>query len=242
MQLTRPDMMETPPAGGRQAIRRAGFVGSLPTVPYRQARPMWRDLQTINILGPHMRLQNLKIAADDDSLPVIVPKNDKAVVPISPERVRRLCKHLVVTLRALRRMKSSEHSVSPLRPEPEGFAGHVARTACSLCKGSCCKNGEDHAFLDEATIARVHCTGPALDMRAVLRLYIGRVPEVGYQNSCIFHGKQGCTLDRSLRSDVCNSYFCGGLQVYLTGDDFVTPTMIVAGAGDNIRTSPSLMP
>ena len=63
------------------------------------------------------------------------------------------------------------------------------------------------------------------------------VPEVGYRNSCIFHGKQRCTLDRSLRSDVCNSYFCGG-----TGDEVVIPTMVIAGAGDNLRTSPILMP
>jgi hypothetical protein len=104
-----------------------------------------------------MRRHTFKAAADDDSLPVIIPRNDKAVVPISPERVRRLRKHLVLTLRALRTMKGPEHSVSPLRPEPEGFAGHVARTACSLCKGWCCRNGEDHAFLDEGTIApRVH--------------------------------------------------------------------------------------
>jgi len=189
-----------------------------------------------------MRRQNFKIAADDDSLPVIVPKNDKAAIPISPERVRRLRKHLVVTLRALRRMKRPEYSVSPLRPEPAGFAGRVARTACSLCKGWCCKNGEDHAFLDETTLARVCCASPALDVRAALRLYVERVPEVGYQNSCIFHGKQGCTLDRSLRSDVCNSYFCGGLQGYLTGDEVVTPTMIIAGVGDKMRTSPILMP
>jgi hypothetical protein len=74
----------------------------------------------------------------------------------------------------------------------------------------------------------------------VLRLYVERVPEVGYENSCIFHGKQGCTLDRSLRSDVCNSYFCGGLQGYLTGDELVTPTMIIAGVGDQMRTSPIL--
>ena len=76
----------------------------------------------------------------------------------------------------------------------------------------------------------------------MLRLYIDRVPEVGYEGSCIFHGKQGCTLDRSLRSDVCNGYFCGGLQVYVTGGDIVTPTMIIAGVGDKMRTSPILMP
>src|SRR5215813_15057807 len=84
----------------------------------------------------------------------MVPRNDKAAVPISLERVRRLRKHLVVTLRSLRKTKNPEHSVSPLRPEPDGFASRVARTACSLCKGWCCRNGEDNAFLDETTMAR----------------------------------------------------------------------------------------
>lgn len=189
-----------------------------------------------------MRRQSLDDDADDDSLPVIVPRNDKAAVPISPERVRRLRKHLVRALRALRALKKCEHSVSPLRPEPEGFAGRVARTACSLCKGWCCRNGEDHAFLDETTMARVRGASSALDARAVLRLYVERVPQVGYEASCIFHGKQGCTLDRSLRSDVCNSYFCDGLQIYLTGGDTVTPAMIIAGEGGKMRTSPILMP
>jgi hypothetical protein len=189
-----------------------------------------------------MRRQNFKASADDDSLPVMVPRNDMALVPISPERVRRLRKHLVVTLRSLRTTKNPEHSASPVRPEPEGFAARVARAACSLCKGWCCRNGEDNAFLDETTMGRVRCARSALDVRAVLRLYVERVPEVGYEDSCIFHGKQGCTLDRSLRSDVCNSYFCGGLQVYMTSGDAVTPTMIIAGVGDKMRTSPILMP
>jgi hypothetical protein len=145
----------------------------------------------------------------------MVPRNDKAAVPIPRERVRRLCKHLIVTLRELRVMQDPELSVSP--PEPEGFAARVARTACSLCKGWCCTNGADYAFLDQGTIARAHRARLPQDVRAVLRLYIDRVPEVGYEGSCIFHGRQGCTLDRSLRSDVCNGYFCGGLQVWHGG-------------------------
>jgi hypothetical protein len=189
-----------------------------------------------------MRRHNFNADADHDSLPVMVPRNDKAAVPTSPERVRRLLKHLVVALHASRTMKSPKHSVSALRPEPEGFAGRVARTACSLCKGWCCRNGADDGFLDERTMARVRRARAALDARAVLRLYVERVPEVGYEGSCIFHGKQGCTLDRSLRSDVCNSYFCGGLQSYMTGGDAVTPTMIIAGVSDKMRTSPILMP
>ena len=80
-------------------------------------------------------------------------------------------------------------------------------------------------------MARVRRARLELDVRAVLRLYVDRVPEFGYTDSCIFHGKQGCTLDRSLRSDVCNSYFCSGLLDYMTGGDGLTPTMIIAGVG-----------
>src|SRR5438477_11950996 len=102
-------------------------------------------------MKPRMRRRNFNADGDYDSWPVMVPRNDKTVIPTSPERVRRLRRRLIVTLRALRTMKNPERSVAPLRPEPEGFAGRVARTACSLCKGWCCKNGEDDAFLDEGT-------------------------------------------------------------------------------------------
>ena len=193
-------------------------------------------------MKPRMRRRNFNADDDYDSWPVMVPRNDKAVVATSPERVRRLRRRLVVALRALRTMTNPERSVAPLHPEPEGFAGRVARTACSLCKGWCCRNGEDDAFLDEGTMARVRRARLELDVRAVLRLYVDRVPEFGYTDSCIFHGKQGCTLDRSLRSDVCNSYFCSGLLDYMTGGDGLTPTIIIAGVGDKMRTSPILMP
>jgi hypothetical protein len=76
----------------------------------------------------------------------------------------------------------------------------------------------------------------------VLLLYVESVPTVGYEGSCVFHGKQGCTLARSLRSDVCNSYFCAGLDAYVTGSDAVTPVVVIAGEGDKMCTSPVLMP
>src|SRR3954447_23983588 len=83
----------------------------------------------------------------------------------------------VIILRELRMIKDPQHSVSPLRPEPEGFAARVTRTACSLCKGWCCTNGADHAYLDQVTISRVRRATLPLDVRAVLRLYVDRIPE-----------------------------------------------------------------
>jgi len=178
-------------------------------------------------------------SVDDDGLPVIVPRNQNPVVTTLPERAERLREHLTEVLCASRPM------ADPKRPpplEPENFAARVARAACSLCRGWCCRNGGDHAFLDERTLARVRRARPEMSVNAILQLYGDRVPAAGYSGSCVFHGRTGCTLDRTLRSDVCNSYFCGGLQGYLTSGDARAPVIVIAGEGDEMRTSPVLIP
>ena len=50
--------------------------------------------------------------------------------------------------------------------------------------------------------------------------------------------KQGCTLDRSHRSDICNTYFCG-VSVLTSAS---VPTKVIAGEGNKMRTSPVLAP
>jgi len=181
-----------------------------------------------------MRRQHFDAIADDDSLPVMVPRNLKTLAPISSERIRRLRQHLLGVLRSLHTTMEIGNAASPVRPEPDGFAARVARTACSLCEGWCCKNGEDDGFLDDQTVARVR---GGMSARAVLRIYVERVPEAGYQGSCIFHGKRGCTLDRSMRSDVCNAYLCRGLHDYLASGDVGTSVLVIAGEADKMRTS-----
>jgi hypothetical protein len=175
---------------------------------------------------------------DDDDLPVMVPLNTRALSPMDPERIRRLRKHLVQSLRAMRTMKRPVESASPLRPEPEGFAGDVARAACTLCRGFCCKGGGEHGYLDERVMARVRQARPELEARAVIALYVERVPVASYAGSCVFHGEKGCTLDRSLRSDVCNSYYCGGLADVVKAGTVPGPVVIIAkGDGKGQRTS-----
>jgi hypothetical protein len=187
------------------------------------------------------RARTIRADFDDDSQVIVVPRIDTSMVTVGPERLRRLREHLVGILRALRTTKHLEYLAAPARPEPVGFPAHVARTACSLCKGWCCRNGADDAFLDDATFARVRLANPDMTERGMLSLYLERVPPVVYRDSCIFHGKNGCTLDRSLRADVCNIYYCGDLGAYMkTGA--ATPTRVIAGEGHNMRTSPVLLP
>jgi hypothetical protein len=174
---------------------------------------------------------------DDDRLPVMVPRSEKELCQTPPERKRQLRKHLVGALRALRRTTHPECIASPVRPEPNGMAADVASTACSLCRGYCCTGGGNDAYLEESTIARVRNTSPALGVRGVVRLYVELVPPEIYKGSCIFHGRRGCALSRRLRSDVCNSYFCRGLEDYVRGGDSTTPVIIIAGEGEKMRTA-----
>ncbi|MGA9336477.1 MAG: hypothetical protein WBV66_02250 [Pseudolabrys sp.] len=45
-----------------------------------------------------------------------------------------------------------------------------------------------------------------------------------------------------MRADICNSYFCGGSDAFIKSGDTDTPTVVIAGDGDAMRTSPVLVP
>ncbi len=179
---------------------------------------------------------------DDDSQPIKVPRNDKGLVSKEPERVQRLREHLLGVLRDLRKSKHLQCFASPDWPQPSGFQALVARSACSLCKGWCCRNGHDDAFLDDRTLARVRLARPDATEHTLLRSYLDCVPPLAYRDSCIFHGKHGCTLDRSMRAEVCNTYYCGELGAFMQGAGNPGPIVVIAGEGDNMRTSPVLVP
>ena len=147
----------------------------------------------------------------------MVPRNDKDLVAVPPERVRRLREHLINELRDLRKAAHLERFASPAQPEPPALAARVARTACSLCKGWCCRNGDDDAFQMIGPWRSVRLSQAGHDGGAVLRLSLDRGP------------------------NVCNSYSAGGLGAYMKTDAAV-PTKVIAGEGDKMRTSPVLMP
>ena len=116
------------------------------------------------------RMHRQNLTDGDDIQPVIVPRNDERLAAVSRERKQRLHEHLIKELADLRKAKHLEHFASPERPEPAGFAARVAKTACSLCKGFCCRNGGDDAFLDDRTLARVRLAKPALTEGALRSL------------------------------------------------------------------------
>jgi hypothetical protein len=161
---------------------------------------------------------------------------------MSPQRIRRLRQHLIDVILDLRRAESKKAEASADVPEPDGFVRVVARAACALCKGVCCSHGGDHGYIDIGALTRYRLLHSWLSAEEVVMRYVDRIPHAAYRDSCIFHGKKGCTLDRSMRSDVCNSYFCSGLRAYIDSGAPPEPTVVIAGDTEKMRVSPVLTP
>jgi hypothetical protein len=168
---------------------------------------------------------------------VTVPLQDSPLEPPQRDRIRKLRRHLVEAMRDLREANRPERLIQRPAPEPTGFAAEVVRTGCATCRGFCCKGGGEHAYIDERTMARVRRDRPDLDARAVIRCYVDAVAPLSYRGSCLFHGRHGCTLPRALRAELCNSYYCGGLQDFLRRDPQPAEVVIVAAWNGKERTS-----
>ena len=98
------------------------------------------------------------------------------------------------------------------RPEATTFAD-----ACRACRGHCCRNGGNDAYLDENAIALAWARHPRLSARGLMRLYLAAIPDKAFADSCLFHAKDGCSLPRSLRAPVSEAYLCGPLERLMQG-------------------------
>lgn len=175
-------------------------------------------------------------AVADPPVTVRVPFQDSPLEPLLRDRVRKLRRHLVESMRDLREAKRPDRLIQPATPEPAGFTAEVVRAGCATCQGFCCRGGGEHAYIDERTMARVRGDRPELDARGVIRLYVEALARQAYRGSCLFHGPAGCTLPRSLRAELCNSYYCNGLRDFLRRGDKPSEVVVVAARGGAERS------
>lgn len=90
------------------------------------------------------------------------------------------------------------------KPEPA-----VLDTACIACQGDCClMGGGRHAFLTAESITCQRWKDPDWTEDGLLQTYLSHIPPTSISGSCVYHGPQGCTLDRPLRANICNSFQC----------------------------------
>lgn len=92
----------------------------------------------------------------------------------------------------------------PQRPESQ---------LCGWCGGRCCRyGGESDAYLKPGHLRRWQDDHPGRTLQDAAAAYAERLPQRHVAGSCPYHGEHGCTLDRTMRSDVCNRYACDGLR------------------------------
>jgi predicted nucleic acid-binding Zn ribbon protein len=145
---------------------------------------------------------------------VVIPSFTAPVTNLPARRRRAFRDHL----KELIREASISRATRQAQPEKTSGAPNAMQTvigqACATCKGSCCRNGGDKAYLGEATIRRFIEAHPELRPRDVLAEYLRRISNKTYQHSCIYHSTQGCGLTAEMRSDTCNFFFCEGLKEF----------------------------
>ncbi len=172
-----------------------------------------------------------------DPVLVTVPLLNETLEPPPPARIRALKRHLVQSLRDLRTARRPERLIQKMTPEPVDFSATVLGAGCATCQGHCCKGGGDHAYIDERTMARVRRDNPELNAGSVIGLYLARLAPRSYKGSCLFHGATGCTLGRALRAELCNTYYCNGLQDFLKLPEVPERVQIIASRNGIERRS-----
>ena len=147
-------------------------------------------------------------------IPVVVPANLRCMVNL-PERRKRAFRDRLMQLlgQAAALRASSVNRTSgdgaqtpsatwPLMPET------LLARGCSICRGRCCNAGQDHAYVDVATLESYMQRRPNLRPRHVLADYLSRLPNKAYEESCVYHTEKGCNLPHEMRSLTCRDFYC----------------------------------
>jgi hypothetical protein len=172
----------------------------------------------------------------------VLPANELELETVEPDRTERF-------LERLRGIVEAARSVSPAvaRPTagPEEPPLALQRTACGLCRGRCCRAGGDHAYLDEASLARILAAEPSRSDEELLARYRGLAPSHAHAGACLFQAADGCGLPRTLRSDTCNRHLCAELRtihVELLASDARELGLGAAADGVLMRTTTLSLP
>lgn len=160
------------------------------------------------------------------AFPLTVLPSFAAPLTNLPERRRRAFRdHLNRVLSQATARENREEKEAG--PPPRKLLSLPVQTAmgggCAACKGFCCREGGNRAYLKVKTLRRYLAAHPQQRPREVLAAYLDRLPKKSMHGSCVFHGREGCTLPREMRSDTCNDYLCDAMEKFRLGKSGTEP-------------------
>lgn len=216
----------------------------------QKSRDSWESLkrkrENLNQQARDLRSDAAEAAGienPEDFIPVVIPINMRHIRHLSEKRRRTFYDQLKQLFdQAAAEQCSSTHLTddSTMQTKRDSqMQGTELRSilmnACVICRGSCCKNGGERAYLKVDTILRYMHQHPELQQQQVLEEYLSFLPKKTYEDSCVYHAEFGCSLPRHMRSKCCNLFVCHGLgdiQEYAI-DTKSTCFFIVAMKGKN---------
>lgn len=152
---------------------------------------------------------------DQPTTILTTPMQRRPVLPTSPKMVEAFQLYLD---NLIQRAFETE-------PGPPGHRTHDSEhgnrveSACMLCWGHCCLNGgPSNAFLTIEDVNRFRRENPGAMPQDVRDAYIALMPSKTVLLSCVFHGPQGCTMPRTMRSDLCNATLCSSQRHLIDGE------------------------
>ena len=135
---------------------------------------------------------------------VELPGFDRPLVPVGPERREALAAHLRDAL--------SDVTVPPA-PDTKATDSNPPSfpEACAACRGHCCRNGGNDAYLDFESAPLAWSRFPHLSKDELIAAYLAAVPDLAFADSCIFHAEFGCNLPEPMRAPISGAYLCAPL-------------------------------
>lgn len=170
----------------------------------RRKPPDFHEQMVLDAAQP--TLQRALATVDDDRTTILTtPMQRRPVLPTSPK----MRKAFEVYLDDLIGQAFTADPGPPGHRTHDAEHGERIESACMLCHGHCCLNGgPSNAFLTVEDVNRFRRENFGATPDDVRAAYFSMLPAKTVLLSCVFHGDQGCTMPRTMRSDLCNSALC----------------------------------
>ena len=192
--------------------------------------------------------ESLNLELKPDTMFVIAPANLDQCTELPARRIQDFRERMLVEIRRAVECRvefpasgetanlPGEAPASDQDTSAESRRSKVLRHACALCAGHCCRRGSNHAYIKSETIQRVMRDNPGMRPGEVMDAYVSFLPSQTYENSCVYHTRDGCALPVPLRSDLCNRYFCSPLQEFRerTNDSELGQVFLAAAEDDRL--------
>ena len=156
-----------------------------------------------------------------------IPSGGSTILPVSEERRHRYINHLKSIINEACEYNDasevvydehhdakSKHFVVEQRFEVTPGLKVISDRLCAQCKGGCCASGKEHAYLSVFSIRRYMDEHPDVLPEELLKKYVDNMSDETIENSCINQTLTGCAVNRDLRSDICNGYYCEPLKSF----------------------------